>query len=292
MTAQRLIYPDTNIWSYLAQLPVDEAKLIQGLADKNATLVLSAHTVYELARTFTGKSGTDVGVSLFSSLKRFLEAGLACSIEFRQMIIRECHAMENQLGEINTLLDVDDAAVVASEVSKLADGKAEQIVEDFIKKRTKEATDTRADQRSHFDNRDELKRKLKAVAPGDLSAWLDSEVMSSSGSEILFQHLKRILGVGPTPEYASAVLHYPTSHACRALVRGDLYSNWRAGNRGSNPADLLDDMVHVLQAIYSDVYVTADTKQTEYASLLLTSRTTVVIYDRSVAVNDYLVRIV
>ncbi len=41
----------------------------------------------------------------------------------------------------------------------------------------------------------------------------------------------------------------------------------------------MDDMLHVLQAVYCDVYVTADEKQSAYASLLLGPQTRVAIYD-------------
>jgi hypothetical protein len=105
MNSPLLIYPDTNIWSYMAQQPVNQAKLIQSLASRNGTLVLSAHAVYELARTFTGNSGPTVGVHLFSSLKKFLDLGISCSIEVKEMVTRECYALENGLPEIIPQLD-------------------------------------------------------------------------------------------------------------------------------------------------------------------------------------------
>jgi hypothetical protein len=116
----KLIYPDTNIWSYLAQLPADEKNLIESLASKDANVVLSAHAVYELARTFAGNSGPSVGVQLFSSIKRFLDFGVACSIEVKQMVIRECHALENDLPVVNPLLEPSECEIVKVEVGKLA----------------------------------------------------------------------------------------------------------------------------------------------------------------------------
>jgi hypothetical protein len=56
----KLIYPDTNLWSYLADLPVDEKTLVDQLASNDATLVLSAHAVYELARIFANEKAHDV----------------------------------------------------------------------------------------------------------------------------------------------------------------------------------------------------------------------------------------
>lgn len=84
------------------------------------------------------------------------------------------------------------------------------------------------------------------------------------------------------------MLRAPTANASRGLVRSDLYTNWRAANRGSNPADLIDDVLHVLQSIYCDIYATAEPKQAEYAGLILTPNTTVAIFDRSIPVDQWL----
>jgi hypothetical protein len=292
MNSPLLIYPDSNIWSYMAQLPVDEARLTQSLASKNATLVLSAHAVYELARTFTGSSGPTVGTLLFSSVKRFLDLGISCSIEVKQMIIRECHALENELSEISSLHDASECATISDEVGKLANGIVEPVVKDYIEKRAMAAAGSRADQRDHFTVREPLKQKLKSIPQPDLPTWLQSETMSPYGAYILDQHLKDMLGQGPTPDYAKAVLTSPAAHASRGLVRANLYSNWRAANRGSNPADLLDDVLHVLQAIYCDIYATGEAKQTECASLVLTTRTKVAIYDRRIPVDQWLLSLV
>jgi len=51
-------------------------------------------------------------------------------------------------------------------------------------------------------------------------------------------------------------------------------------------------MLHVLQAIYSDFYVTGENKQTEYASLLLTPRTKVSIYDLKTPIDEWLLSLV
>ena len=56
-----LIYPDTNIWNRLSKQDEDPGQVLQTLATNGATLVLSPHTVYELARTFSG-SGPEFDV--------------------------------------------------------------------------------------------------------------------------------------------------------------------------------------------------------------------------------------
>jgi len=174
------------------------------------------------------------------------------------------------------------------EVGKLANGVVEGRVKEFIEKRTAFAATTRVEQRDHFAGRKELKQKLEAVQQSHLPNWLQSETMMPEGIEVLYRHLRRMLGVRPTPDYARGVLFSPAAHAARGLVRADLYSNWRSAKRGSNPADLIDDMLHVLHAIYCDVYATGESKQSEYASLLLTAKTKVSIYDMKTPIDRWL----
>ena len=292
MPNMHLIYPDTNIWNYLAQPAIDETALFHSLASKDASLVLSSHAVYELARAFTGKGGDAVGIQLFTSVKKFLDLGIPCSKEVMELLKEECYAFENHLSAIDPLLNDTDRDIVKLEVEKLAGGIVEGKVRAFIDKRTEFAADTRADQRDHFAGRKALKQKLKAVQQSNLSTWLKSETLSPEGIKVLYGHLLRIFGTGPTEKYAEDVLLYPAAHAARALVRADLYSNWRAANRGSNPADLVDDILHVLQAIYSDFYVTGEGKQTEYTSLLLSPRTKVAIYDLQIPIDQWLLSLV
>jgi hypothetical protein len=274
-----LIYPDTNIWSYLAQQAVDEEQLVAALRSKNANLVLSAHAVYELAKSFTGKAGSAVAVQLFSSLKRFLDLDICCSKELKDFVKEECYAYENQLPQIDPMLDSGGCDIIKAEVEKLANGLVGDEVKQFIEKRIQDAATERADQRDHFAGRNQLKQKLLRVPESDLPNWLQTETTTPDGIQIFHEQLTHILGQEPPPGYARAVLMSLPSHAARALVRTNLYSNWRAANRGSNPRDLIDDMLHILYAIYSDLYVTGESGQQEYASLLLTSRTKVAIYD-------------
>jgi hypothetical protein len=282
------IYPDANIWSYLSQQAVDEKQLVESLASKHSSLVLSAHAVYELARTFTGKGAPTLGIQLFSSLQKFLDLNTPCSKEFKEFIKEECYAFENGLSEIHPMLDANDHEIVRREVSKLANGVVEAEVKEFIEKRTQSAASTRTAQKDHFVGRDELRRRLKTVKESQLPDWLARETLTAEGIEGFYQHLSRMLGAGPTPDYARGVLLAPSSHAARGLVRADLYSNWRCANRDSNPKDLIDDMTHALQAMYCDVYATAESKQSDYASLLLTARTKIAIYDGNIPIDRWL----
>lgn len=122
---------------------------------------------------------------------------------------------------------------------------------------------------------------------------LISRNYATSGVSTL--HKRFLLQTGPslTPQDVHGLLSSPLTYASRGTVHADLYSNWKCAKDGSNRLDLADDMLHVLQAIYCDLYVTEENNQLRYAPLLLTSRTRIKIYrDRSVPIDQWLLSLV
>jgi hypothetical protein len=286
-----LIYPDTNIWNRLCKRGEDPEKILRILSASGATLVLSLHTIYELARTFTGSKPTskEQAVKLFSYIKVFLDAGIPCSKQLMNLVGDEAVAFGQGQTSIDPLLTDEDRKELCLEVDKLATGNLEQRVPDYIVKRMAFAADTREDQKNHFDSREKLKQHLLRVAETDLPTWLPAETMTASGLAIISGHLERISGApGPDQSWSLAFLKSAVSVASKGVVRADLYYNWRATDRGSNPKDLMDDMLHVLQAIYCHYYITEEPKQRQYASLLLTPATQVGIYDQMDSVGTWL----
>ena len=89
-------------------------------------------------------------------------------------------------------------------------------------------------------------------------------------------------------EQAKCLLNVPAKRFARGVVRADLYYNWRCAKRDSVPKDLIDDMYHVLNAVYCDVYATAEKGQAEYAHLLLTSNTKVAVYTGAMPVDQWI----
>src|SRR5262249_14286522 len=74
---------ETNIWNAICDQAVAAKALVSSLAAKDATLAISPHLTYELARTFTGKRPTreTQGIKLFSCMKAFLDLDMPCSKE-------------------------------------------------------------------------------------------------------------------------------------------------------------------------------------------------------------------
>jgi hypothetical protein len=108
-TNQLLIYPDTNIWNRLCKQG-DPDKVLRILSTSGATLVLSPHTIYELARTFTGSkpTSTEQAVKLFSYIKVFLDAGIPCSKQLMNLVGDEAVAFGQRRTSIDPLLSNED----------------------------------------------------------------------------------------------------------------------------------------------------------------------------------------
>ena len=88
-------------------------------------------------------------------------------------------------------------------------------------------------------------------------------------------------------EYAIALFELPMKRHARGLVRADLYLHWRYAQFGTLSKDLVDDVYHVLNSSYCEIYATADPKQS-YAPLLLTSNTKVSTWNRTEPVDKWL----
>jgi hypothetical protein len=79
------------------------------------------------------------------------------------------------------------------------------------------------------------------------------------------------------------------AEASRATVRADLYYNWHCANHGAIRLDLIDDLLHVLQAMYCGLYITEERKHAFFAPLILTSKTKIAIYpDRKTTVDQWI----
>lgn len=287
------IYLDTNLWNALCDHKVAPQKLMASLAARNANLVLSLQTFYELAKTFRSSTEKAMGRGrqLFSYFSNFVDANTPCAKENMELLVAEMQALKSQTSSVDAFLKVEDYALLSQHVAKLANGEFDERAAKFIEDQTEFASNTRAGQVRHLGMRADTKQELKKVAPERLEQWLQTQTCSPVGVAILTGHIMRQFPEAPEVEaieYASVLLVASASRMARGLVRADLYYNWRCANRDSNPKDLIDDVKHVLNSIYCDVYATGEVKQAEYAGLLLTADTRVAIYDGETPVDRWL----
>jgi hypothetical protein len=286
------IYLDTMLWNELCDQSVDPQTLMASLSARDAALVLGTHNFYELAKTFgpSTESATMRGQELFSYLRRFMEAKVFCAKDNMELLAEEMWALQLR-QPTRALLDDKDLASIGEKVNVLARGAFDENDKDFLAAQADFAANTRLAQIQHFQTRPGMKTMLKAIAPEKLERWMRKEAFGYRGIAALTGHIQRRFPPIPQEEaieYAVELFGSPIGRFAKGMVFADFYYNWRCANRESNPKDLLDDMQHVLNSVYCDVYATKEVKQLEYAKLLLRSSTTVAIYDGATPIDRWL----
>jgi hypothetical protein len=286
----KLIYPDTIIWNLLCDQNVDPVTFLQQLNAKGYTLALSFHTVYELGRNFETNDPSRIarGKQLFSYVKQYLDLGIPCTKELWELIVAEAYAMENNLPAIDPMATLEQCDATKHEVGLLANGTVSERVRPFIEERKKFAAETRDAQKSHIAVSEQLRNYLNAIPEKDLPGWMPQEVLTDSGTSLLYRRFVKKIRQVPV-EYIHDLLRFPLAEASRATVRADLYYNWHCAKHGGIRLDLLDDLLHVLQAMYCDLYVTEEKNHSVFATLIVTSRTKVAIYpDRKIGIDQWI----
>lgn len=287
-----LIYLDTNLWNRLLDQNVDPNALLSRLERRGSALALSGQTVYELTRTF--RTSTERGKELFRYLKVYVDTGIVGAYDNMDLLRAEVKALYARANSVVAYYSPADYDALKAEVAKLAEGIVDERAESFLSERTEFAKASRGGQKAHLEKRPDIKARLLAVSEDELAAWLDQQMSGDVGAALLTGHLIRVY---ESPVRVAAIstaqglIQHPASRTAKALVRADLYSNWRCARRGSNPRDLMDDMYHVLNAAYCDVYATAEVGQKKYASLLLSRWTRPAIYDGSTSLADWLLTV-
>ena len=277
------LYSDTIIWNLLCDQAVVPNALVESLHAKNASLAFSFHTVYELART----TSLPRRVQLFSYFKRYLDLNVPCMKQVPETLLAEVRAFEQGHQTVDILVSNDEYDFIREEVDKLSQGIVEGRVKEFIEKRKEQSEAQRINQKNHLDFRADIREKLRALPASKVATWMPLQMMTPSGAETLCRRFEKMTGIRLAIDYVLSLLASPVGEIARGLVRADLYYNWRCATRESNPFDLMDDMLHMLQATYCDTYATAEAKQAEYANLLLAD-TRVEIYDRQMPIRTWL----
>jgi len=276
------------LWNELCDQHVDPVALSAALAAQGKVLVLGAEALYEMAKTF--KSNPTRGKELFGYLKKFTDLGILGVRDNPMLLIAEADAaMESVNGDVDVFWDAVNYVNMRTEVEKLSNGIVDKKASEFIESRGHLAATERAAISSHYGGTSALKARLSRVSPTDLPRWITKEAQRS-GRFILKQHLAKLLPGGQPRRIATAVKRMLTSRRFRlshAVVRADLYGNWRAANIGSIPRDLLPDLDHIVTASYFDVYATKEAAQGQYAPLVL-GKTKIAIYDGKLPISKWI----
>jgi hypothetical protein len=285
------IYLDTNIWDQLCDQNVPPKQFIDALTSKGYTLVISFHTVYEFARTLTSADPTAIarGRQLCAYAKQYLDLGIPCTKDFWEYILAEISTCSANARAVDPMATAEQCADIQKQLNRLASSDNMDDAKQFINQRSPFGAKTSQDQHAHIDKNPDLAAYLLKIAHSELAEWMSTESRTIFGANAFLHRFSKLIGPGLTQEFVLALLGCPQAEMVRASVRANLYSNWHDAHYNSNRAGLYDDMLHVLQAVYCDFYITEVKKQSAYASPLLTPFTRFEIYrDRNTPIDQWI----
>jgi hypothetical protein len=291
MAKSRTIYLDTMLWNALCDQAVEPSSLVTRLREGNGCLAIGTHDFYELAKSFRRPEHHGRGKLLFSDFCRYLVADTLLIKDNMELLAHEMWALKLRLSVPETTLSSEDRALILRKAEQFASGEMDDDGAKLLENQKVFADSARANQIAFLEARPDIKNFLLSVSIDQLPQWLAEETKGPAGIAILTNHIRKRFDKAPfneITEYAVALLERQMRFST-AVIRCDLYYNWRCANRGSVPRDLIDDIYHVLNAVYCDVYATAEKKQEHYAGLLLSGETQVAIYDEITPIDEWLV---
>jgi hypothetical protein len=289
------IYLDTNMWDALFDGGVQPEEFVPRLKKANKRLVLGLHAFYESVRMFQSlrPDAPTRARALLEFVGRYLDANVLCAKDQSELLPAEMLALKEGAHKVEYFYPQADREKIVAEYQQLSNGFHSNIAKSFVEDQLKFAKRNREGIVAHLEAHPELIEKLSLIPSADVEVWLQQESVSVRGHSNLARHIALRFPEVPEreiSEYAVALLRPPMMRFARGLVRADLYLHWRYAQFKALRKDLLDDVYHVLNASYCDVYATADPKQ-QYAPLLLTTNTKVRIWPRSTPVDEWLERL-
>jgi hypothetical protein len=212
-----------------------------------------------------------------------------------ELVAAEMWALKLQATDVEAFHDEVNFSIVRSATERLAAGVMNDMATKYMADRMEEVKVDRSGVIKHLEDNPETKAELMAVTYAELPQWLRSQTLKPNGLRSLANRIKEYFPeaeIGDAREYAARLLSGPFHSVGAALVRGDLYTNWRCAHYGSNGKDLTDDMQHVLSASYCNIYVTKERKQFHYAGLLMGEGNRLEHYDGEARVDSWLLELV
>jgi hypothetical protein len=287
------IYLDTNLWNELLKQRVDPVRLVSSLKGSGARLVLSDEVIYELARALLTDPGDEqAGIELFSLLREFIALDTPVMKDNMALIAAEMQAVQWLMSEIHPFITAGDYDVVRAMVDRLALGEIPSDVTERIDHRLALRSTDRVGQARFFQQKPEVRLAYSAVSPSAFPTWLAREECTPRATQYLASQIHNYFHEHPISdamEYARVLQQKAVANrASKALIRRNIYINWRGACRGSVPKDLYPDTTHITSAVYCDAYATKERGQVEYAHLLLTPATRVLLYDSLIPIQEWL----
>jgi hypothetical protein len=195
---------------------------------------------------------------------------------------------------VNVHWNDEEYMALRDEIQKLADGVFDEKATRLVGRRKTTARSVPDEFQDHFSSRPELCRLLAKITPSEVPRWIRRELRGTRGRQALQGHLALVFQRKPDRQLtllAKRLLARERYKVAHALVRSDLYLNWRYVQRGSLRRDLPDDTYHAVNACYFGWFVTTEADQAEHAGYSNPTMATLV-YTGAVPFCSWLARVI
>lgn len=297
----QLIYLDTSVWNVLSEQTPDATAAYRSFSNRDVHVALGLNAYFEMLRSFYGKrpDAGSRGKRLFRCVHQFLSSGVRIIKTWEELLLEESKCVLQKSTSISPFCDEQWQAKLLSASRDLASGSPHPGTQELLAKRIahSEAVGNLALQ--NISSQPEMVSDLRSVTPSELPEFLNRESRGCHGRRLLAKYLLQIFPmfgeVLPTSpeELAARLLESTSNRVAHAIVRSDIYQNWRAARgkaiaiRRCTP----DDSYHVVNAAYFDVFVTEDQDgQADAARHALIGSVVLVYGDRAIPFFEWLER--
>lgn len=219
---------------------------------------------------------------LFSRFRSFVEQGFPYIRQNVSILRDEILAADGKISRVQPFNGLE-YGLFRNRVERLSNGILDSQTEfamEFRKNQVMELRKTVSPFRSS---------RLAQLAQMDLETFINQLWGEKLARDILKVHLANVHDSGSGADLtrlAKRMLRgvYPVAHA---FVRTDLFLNWRKERSGALRRDAADDVYHLVNASYCDIYGTSDSDQNEYAAIVLPD-VKFSYYDRETLLADWL----
>jgi hypothetical protein len=296
---KRLIYLDTSIWNVLAEQAADAASAYKPFSERGVEITLGLNAYFEMLKSFYGKrpDALSRGRKLFGCVDQYLGSGVRFVKTWEELLIQESKKILGIAASTDPFCAEGWQHMLRSAARDLASGDPHLGTRELMLKRDAHSDAVRNLASQNISCQAEMMSDLRSVHRSDLGDFLDQQIQGSSGRQLLAKYLSQIFPMFKeqfpiaADELAVRLLESKSNRVAHAIVRSDIYQNWRAAGRESGAVrpSVPDDSYHVVNASYCDMFITEDQDgQADAASHALAGVRALVYRDRQIPFFNWL----
>lgn len=255
------VYFDSNIYSEIIRRDIKSEQIRSILSEKKLQLIISSLNMFEIASCWKSGDPSDIeqGIKRFKLIKELLPCRFLNTIH--NILLMEIDKAINN-ANISPFCENQGKADFEREINKLAQGIYDNNARTFIENRW-------------AGKRNDIKRKTSELTENEsifksADQFQEFFVKNDSLQQLIVEDLiyERVMKIPNRHRRKTAEKILCKSRKFPmiiSVVKANLFLDFRALKFGNCSHDTLDDLKHLINASYTDVFVTGDNKLYNYS---------------------------